>query len=118
MPRLVGERNGNWKGGQWVDSRGYVQVNVGRDHPMANCRQYAPRCRVVCYETHGMPEPGQHAHHINGDKQDDRPENLRWEWPTDHSRYHLTPERARKIGAKGGRATARKRRKAMRQRAA
>ncbi|HEY4133482.1 MAG TPA: HNH endonuclease [Gemmatimonadaceae bacterium] len=107
----AGEKNGRWKGGEWTNSRGYVMVLVGKDHPMASCRAYAKRCRLVCYETHGMPEPGQHAHHINGDKSDDRGENLRWEWPTEHGQLHLTPERARKIGAKGGRATARKRRR-------
>jgi hypothetical protein len=61
-------------------------ILVGRDHPMATCRAYAPRCRVVCYETHGMPEPGQHCHHIDGDKQNDLPENLEWRWPSEHGR--------------------------------
>jgi hypothetical protein len=110
----AGERNGNWKGGSWINSKGYVMVLVGFDHPMANCRRYAPRCRVVCYETNGMPEPGQHCHHIDGDKQNDAPENLEWRWPSDHGQYHLTPERARKIGAKGGRKAARLRRRALR----
>lgn len=109
-----GERNGRWKGGTWVNSAGYVMVLVGKDHPMASCRQYAKRCRLVCYEAHGMPEPGQAAHHINGDKQDDRPENLEWVWPTDHGQLHLTPERARMLGAKGGKAAARARRREQR----
>jgi hypothetical protein len=106
-----GARNGRWKGGTWTNSKGYVMVLVGKDHPMATCRAYAPRCRLVCYETHGPPEPGQHAHHINEDKQDDRPENLRWEWPDAHGRYHLTPERARTLGSKGGKKAARIRRR-------
>lgn len=109
-PVLHGPANPNWKGGTWVNSKGYVMVLVGKDHPMATCRAYAPRCRVVCFETHGPPEPGQHCHHINGDKQDDSPENLEWAWPSDHSRHHLTPERARELGAKGGRKAARLRR--------
>lgn len=109
-----GEQNGRWKGGTWVNSAGYVMVLVGRDHPMASCRQYAKRCRLVCYETYGAPLPGQAAHHKNGDKQDDCPGNLEWAWPSDHGRIHLDPERARKIGAKGGRATARMRRREQR----
>ena len=106
-----GPNNPNWKGGTWINSAGYVMVLVGRDHPMASCRQYAKRCRLVCYETYGPPPDGFHAHHINGDKQDDRPENLRWEDPGAHGRHHLTSERARKIGAKGGRKVARLRRR-------
>jgi hypothetical protein len=113
MPRM-GAANPNWKGGTWVNSKGYVMVLVGRDHPMATCRQYAPRCRVVCFETHGPPHPGQHAHHIDGDKQNDAPENLEWRWPTEHGRHHLTPERARQIGAKGGRQAARLRKRRKR----
>ena len=112
------EQNGRWKGGEWVNPRGYVMVWVGRDHPMANCRAYAPRCRVVCYETHGMPDPGMHAHHINGDKRDDRPENLEWRYPDDHGRHHLPPDRARELGKKGGKAAARNRRKQQRRKAA
>lgn len=108
----TGERNSRWKGGTWVNSSGYVMVLVGREHPMASCRAYAKRCRLVCYETHGPPGPGQHAHHLNGDKQDDRPDNLEWRWPTEHGQYHLTPERAKALGAKGGRKTARLKRRA------
>lgn len=110
----AGEKNGRWKGGTWVNSAGYVMVLVGKDHPMASCRAYAKRCRLVCYETHGPPEPGQAAHHIDGDKTHDVGENLRWEWPSDHGQIHLTPERARRIGAKGGRKTARIRRREQR----
>lgn len=89
-------------------------ILVGRDHPMATCRAYAPRCRVVLYETQGPPEPCQCAHHKNGIKSDDRPENLEWTYPSDHARYHLTSERARILGRKGGRKTARLRRRAAR----
>jgi hypothetical protein len=103
MPSLSGEKNGRWKGGTWINSSGYVMVLVGRDHPMASCRQYAKRCRLVLYETYGPPpNGGEHAHHLNGDKQDD-------------SRYHLTSERAKKIGAKGGRKVARMRRRLQRE---
>ena len=109
-----GELNSRWRGGTWVNSSGYVMVLVGKEHPMASCRAYAKRCRLVCYETHGPPPDGYHAHHINGDKTDDRPENLEWREPSEHGRWHLTPERARKIGAKGGRKCARLKRRAKR----
>lgn len=111
-----GPQNGRWNGGTWVNSSGYVMVWVGKDHPMASCRAYAKRCRLVLFETQGPPPNGdEHAHHLNGDKTDDRPENLEWRDPSDHSRYHLTSERAKKIGAKGGRKAARLKRQQQRQ---
>jgi len=67
------------------------------------------------YETKGPPDAWQHGHHIDGDKQNDDPSNLEWRNPVDHGQYHLTPERARKIGKKGGKKTARLRRIARRQ---
>lgn len=120
--KLFGKENPNWKGGTWVNSQGYVMVNVGREHPMANCRQYAPRCRVVCYETYGPPEPGQQAHHLNGDKTDDRPENLAWVDGWEHAVSHgkpgsrivmfpLSPEKAREYGRRGGEKAAANRRR-------
>lgn len=116
MAGRSGSDNPNWKGGQWVNSKGYVMVLVGRDHPMANCKAYAPRCRVVCYETYGPPEPRQHAHHKDEDKQNDAPENLEWTWPRRHGQIHLTPERARKLGRIGGKKAARNRRREQRER--
>ena len=109
-----GDLNSRWKGGTWVNSSGYVMVLVGKDHPMASCRAYAKRCRLVCYEAHGPPPIGYHAHHIDGDKQNDSPENLEWREPSDHGRYHLTSKRAKEIGAKGGRKVARLKRRAKR----
>lgn len=115
MSRLR-EQNSRWKGGTWVNSSGYVMVLVGVEHPMASCRAYAKRCRLVCYETHGLPPaPDWHAHHLNGDKQDDRPENLEWREPSEHGRHHLSGARAKAIGAKGGRKTARLRRRQQRE---
>lgn len=114
MPALFGAANPNWKGGTWVNSKGYVMVLVGHDHPMANCRGYAPRYRVVLYETKGPPEPGQHGHHIDEDKQNDDPDNLEWAWPRDHGQIHLTPERARILGRIGGKKAARLRRREQR----
>jgi hypothetical protein len=110
----AGDKNGRWKGGTWVNSsrlRDGPRRQGSSDGVVSRVRE-ALSPRVL--RDARLPEPGQHAHHINGDKQDDRGENLRWEWPTEHGQLHLTPERARKIGAKGGRATARKRRREQR----
>jgi hypothetical protein len=72
--RRSGEHNGNWKQGR-TKNRGYVYVRVHppghKDHP------YRAEHRVVWEQTHGKPIPkGWVVHHLNGVKDDNRPENL------------------------------------------
>ncbi len=80
--------------------------------PACTCRNYAPEHRLVFYEYHGwLPSGSEHIHHWDGDKMNNEISNL---MPTDdntHGRIHLTPERARELGRKGGRKTAKLRRK-------
>jgi len=46
-------------------------------------------CRYVLEQKIGRPlEPGEYAHHINGNKLDDRPENLEVVTPKLHSTIH------------------------------
>lgn len=71
-----GERNPFWKGGRTVASNGYVLVKR-RGHPMADCRGYVYEHRLVASEMLGRTlAKGELVHHKNGDKQDNRPENL------------------------------------------
>lgn len=108
------ERNGQWKGGQWLHSKGYLMV-LAPGHPACNCRDYAPLHRKVFFDYHGwLPGPGEHIHHFDEDKLNNEPSNLMPIENTTHGRVHLTSERARKIGQKGGRKTARTRKKARR----
>lgn len=58
-------------------SNGYVLVRVGKDHHLADCRGYAYEHRLVAEARIGRKlEPGEQVHHINGNKQDNRPENI------------------------------------------
>lgn len=72
-----GEANPNWKGGRSIASNGYVLIRVGRRHHLADVRGYAYEHRLVAEKKLGRRlEPGEIPHHINGNKQDNRPENL------------------------------------------
>jgi hypothetical protein len=48
--------------------------------------------RMVCYLAHGKPPSARHVcDHINRNRQDDRPENLRWVKPSENMR-NVSPE--------------------------
>jgi hypothetical protein len=77
-----GELSHFWKGGVRVVPKGYAEVYVG-DLP-GTTRKYKRRNRLVMEEMLGRELlPSEHVHHINGNKLDDRPENLEL-WTTNH----------------------------------
>ena len=74
---LVRERNPNWRGGRSIASNGYVLIRVGVGHPLADVRGYAYEHRLVASEMLGRPlAPFENVHHVNGRRDDNRPENL------------------------------------------
>jgi hypothetical protein len=74
--RNKGELHASWTGGRYVH-HGYRYVNVGREHPMAGSTGYVPEHRLVVAAAIGRPlRDYEQVHHINGDKLDNRLENL------------------------------------------
>lgn len=62
--------------GDRVDDQGYVQV-LAPDHPNARKSKRVPKHRLVMSEFLGRPlKKNENVHHINGDKSDNRIENL------------------------------------------
>lgn len=73
----TGSKNGMWKGGRTIASNGYVLIRVGKGHPRADSRGYAYEHRLVAAEKLGRSlKPGEIVHHIDGDKQNNAPDNL------------------------------------------
>lgn len=85
----LGDNNPNWQGGRILDDKGYVHIRVkpnGRN-------PYRPEHRLVWEKTHGKPLPkGWAVHHLNGVKDDNRPENLLGVSRRDHHTQHRVYE--------------------------
>ena len=84
MRHMRGEKHHNWKGGRIITSSGYVNILLP-DHPNANHSGYVPEHMAVMSAHLGRGlKKGETVHHRNGEKQDNRLENLEL-WSCSHS---------------------------------
>lgn len=85
-----GEKNDSWRGGRYIDDAGYVHVKQD-GHPRAKtCGGYVMEHILVAERILGRPiNRTEVVHHINGIKNDNRPDNLAVMTGSTHRSYHM-----------------------------
>ena len=84
---MRGDRNPSWKGGRTTHARGYVLVR-SPEHPRA-ANGYVFEHILIAEQKLGRPIGREEiVHHINGVKDDNRPENLSVMSRADHAKLH------------------------------
>lgn|SRR3990167_2011422 len=90
--------NPNWKGGQREDN-GYIRI-LNRKHPFCDKSGCIHHSHLVMEQVIGRYlKPEEVVHHINGIRNDDRPENLKlFKNKGEHSKFHIKQRKRSKFG--------------------
>lgn len=102
----TGSKNGMWRGGKSIASNGYVLIRVGSEHHLADVRGYAYEHRIVAEKKiRRRLRKGEVVHHLDGDKRNNRPENLAVHSSSAHHKQeHRGPlSERRRVGQKNQR---------------
>lgn len=99
--RFRGRNNPNWKGRVSDDGQGYLMI-WRPDHPNARKGGWILEHRYVISQHLGRPlQTHEVVHHINGDKRDNRIDNLEITDASVHAKHHQ-PRRPRPTHCKRG----------------
>src|SRR6266852_1497506 len=87
--RHYGTDHYNWRGGTYFHNRGYI-MEYAPDHPASKPgKGYIMQHRLIMESSLGRYLlPTELVHHINGDKKDNRLENLEIKSQSDHIKHH------------------------------
>lgn len=87
--------NPNWRGGRYINPKGYVVCHVSFPHPLADKQGRILEHRLVVDIFSEKPlEKDEVVHHINGDKTDNRLENLMVMSKAEHDKLHREQKKA------------------------
>lgn len=92
-----GDRNARWNGGVYRSTEGYVMRRVEEGHHLRQAHGYAYEHDLVMESVLGRPidTSFEIVHHLNGIRDDNRPENLALETRVSHAREHSIAPGAR-----------------------
>ncbi len=87
--RWRGANNPRWTGGAFTTKHGYRNIRMP-NHPRADSNGYVKEHIIVAEKCLGrsLDRKTEVVHHINEDKTDNRPENLRVMNDREHRSYH------------------------------
>ena len=94
--RVQGKKNPRWRGGRVHDCEGYILI-WRPGHPKARNGRYVLEHRAVMESVLGRYlKSKEEVHHINGDREDNRKENLKlFGSKREHRVYHVEMKKAR-----------------------
>jgi hypothetical protein len=92
-----GENNPLWKGGRFINQRGYWVIQ-DKDNPDADEKGYVLEHREIMRKHLGRRlKKTEHVHHINEDRLDNRIENLQLMMNGEHISHHKTVDMSDRV---------------------